>query len=103
MPDGGPDLPGDQRILLRRIVADQQKSRSRFQIAHGSENTTGSRSACQPGCKRHQTGIIRRAVMIHIVRAYRGPREASQQIILFVCRPIRTVKGDRVRAVLLMY
>ena len=37
MPDGGANLPGDQRILLGGIVADQQKRRRRGQVAHGGE------------------------------------------------------------------
>ena len=69
VPDGGTNLPGDQRILLGRIVADQQKRRraapDRAMVANAALGI------CQyvPPSVGDQAGVIGGAVVIDVVRA----------------------------------
>ncbi len=93
MADRGTNLPGDQRVLLGRIVADEQ-DRVRFvQLRHRGAGVAGLRAQ-----RGDQARVIGGAVMIDVVRADGRARDAPQQIIFFVRRAVRADEADRIRA-----
>src|SRR6185312_2007401 len=73
MPHTGANLPGDERILVCYVIADEQHGVCRVDILHRRECRACFRSkrCCQPE-------IVGRAVMIDIICAERCPREAVQ-------------------------
>ncbi len=98
MAHAGANLPGDQRILLRDVVADQQDGGRGVDIRHRGESAFGVRAQ-----RGGEAGVIRGAVVIDIVGAERGAREAIQQIIFFVRGVVRADHADGVRAVLVAH
>ena len=89
MANAGANLPRDQRILLRHVVADQQNGRRVVDIRHRGERILRSRA--QRGGK---PSVVRGAMVIEIVRAERDAREAVQQIIFFVRGVVRADHAD---------
>ena len=94
MADAGANLPGDQRILLRDVVADQQNRVRVVNIRHGGERILRVRAE-----SGGEAGVVGGAVMIEIVGAESDAREAIQQIVFFVGGVIRADHADGGRAV----
>ena len=64
MAHAGANLPGDQRILLRDVVADQQNSGRVVNVRHGGERSLGVRAE-----SRGKPGVVRGAMVVEIVGA----------------------------------
>ncbi len=88
------NLPGQQRMLLGRIVADQQNRRRREDVGHA-----GSRIglAAQRRRKGREVGG---AVMIDVVRLQHHAREFRQQVRFFIRGARRADHADRRAAIL---
>ena len=89
MADGGANLPGYERILLRGIVADYEDRARGVDIGHGGLRR--QRICAESRC---QACVIGRAVMIEIVRAEIQAREAIKEIVFFVRGVIRADHAD---------
>ena len=87
------DLPRQQRMLIRRIVADQQDRWRLEDLAHAR------RFRVIPGEGLGERRIIRRAVMVDIIGSQHQTRELLKQIILFVRGAVGTDNADCIRAV----
>src|SRR5271169_6841466 len=87
------NLPGGQRILLRRIVAYQENGFCLRQLVHGQKRIAGAVAE-----RRNESGVIRGTVMIDIVRSKRGPCQPLEQIVLFIRSAVRTDKANRIFA-----
>src|SRR5438105_3103896 len=83
-PDIVPNLPSQQRMLLRRIVANQQDRRRIEHVAH---------AGARPRFFRHRGGKRRKvggAVVVDIIGLKGYASELLQQIIFFVCVAVRS-------------
>ena len=89
------NLPGQQRMLLRRIVADQQDRGRVIDIAHA-----GSRAGFA-GERRGESRKIGRTVVVDVVGLQHHARELLQQIALFIGGSRRADHADRLTAVLI--
>ena len=69
----------DQRILIRRIVADDEDSFGLIKLLHRERAFRGAITK-----RGDQPGVIRSAMMINIVRAKGRARQALKQVILLV-------------------
>ena len=94
MPDSAANLPAHERILVRRVVPNQQHRLRLIQLLHRQQGIAGAIAQ-----RRYQACVIRRAVMVDVVRSKRRARQPLQQVILFVRCPVRTDEPDRVLAV----
>ena len=74
----GANLPRQQRMLVGRIVADQQDRRSFADLAH---RCRGILFTCQ---RRRESREVRRAMVVDVVGPQHQPRELLQQVVLFV-------------------
>ncbi len=93
-PNIASQTPGQQRMLLGRIAAQQQNRRCRgnlFQACRASR-----RADKQPV----EGGVISRPFMIDMLRLQHCPRKLLQQIILFVGRARRADHANRPWSVL---
>ncbi len=77
-PHVGANLPCQQRMLVRRIVADQQDRRRIADIAHRCRRVRLSRQ------RRGESREVGGAMVVDVVRAQHQPRELLQQVVLFV-------------------
>ena len=85
------NLPAHQRILIRRIIPDQQHCLRLIQLLHREQGISG------PVAKRRdQPGIIHGPVMVDVVRSKRRARHPLQQIILFIRSAVRTDESNRI-------
>src|ERR1019366_8122017 len=91
-------LPWDQRILLGRIVADEQNRVRFIELRHGR-----ARCRCLLAQRGDQAGVIGGAVMVQVVRADGCARDAPQQVIFLVGCAAGTDESDRIRAGRLVY
>src|SRR5258706_8450187 len=83
------NLPGQQRMLFRRIVANQQNSWSSEDVCHAG-------SAIGFASKRsRQSGEVRRAMVINVVRLQNHAGELGKQVGLFVGSAVRTDHPNR--------
>ena len=94
VPDARANLPSDQRILIRGIVADQQHSLGFVQLLHRQRGIGGAIAE-----RGDESGVIRGAVMIDVVGAKRGARQPLEQIIFFVRGAVGADEADGIRAV----
>ena len=94
-PDIVSDLPCQQRMLLRRIISDQQNRRRVVHIAHGR----GGVRLCRK--RRSKSREVGGAVMIDVVGPQHHAREFLQQIIFFVGGASRSDHADRLSALLI--
>ena len=92
--NAGANLPGNERILLRDVVADEQHRGRVVDVRHRRERIFRVRPE-----SGGEAGVIGRAVMVDVVGAERDAREAVQQVVFFVGGVIRSDHGDRGRAV----
>src|SRR5258706_3565260 len=83
------NLPGQQRVLFRKIVANQQNSWSSEDVGHagGAIGFASKRS--------RQSGEVRRAMVVHIVRLEDQSSELGEQVVLFVSGASRTDHPNR--------
>src|SRR5438045_8939222 len=89
--------PGQQRMLISRIVPDQQNRSCAVKLTH---RFGLSRFAAQ---RRRQSGIVSRAMVVDVVRLEHDASKLREQIVLFVSRTIRSDDPDRRRAILVAY
>ncbi len=94
MAHAGANLPGDQRILLRHVVRDDENGGSVIDVRHGGERILGARAQ-----RGGQADVIGGAMVIEIVGAERDAGEAVQQVIFFVCGVVRADHADGAAAV----
>src|SRR5579871_134163 len=92
-----PDLPGQERMLLGGIVADQQDRRSGEDLRHASRCI---RLPTQRGCESWEVG---RAMVVDIVSLQHRPGEFRKQIVLFICGAVRTDHANRRPAILISH
>jgi len=83
------NLPCQQRMLLRRIIPNQQNRRGAEYIPHAGGCVGFSR---QRGRKSWE---VSRAVMINVVGLQHDASELLQQVVFFVGRASRTVNSNR--------
>src|SRR5262249_33086734 len=69
--DAGTNLPGDQRVLLRGIVANDENRFRLVKLLHGERRIGGALAK-----SLNQAGVIRGAVMIDVVGAEGAARQA---------------------------
>ena len=72
------NLPCQQRVLLRRIVPNDQNRRRIVNISHAGSQSRLSMK------RRSQSREVGRTMMINIVGVQHHARELLQQIIFFV-------------------
>src|SRR6185437_11872068 len=87
------NLPRQQRMLVRRIIANQQNRRRTRHIAHAGGQILFP-VKCGSECRK-----VGCAVMVNIVRSQHHARELLQQVILFVGRASGTDHANRLAAV----
>ena len=83
------NLPGQQRMLLGRIVADQQDRRRVEHVAHRG------RGVWLAGQRRSESREVGGAMMVDVVGAQHQARELLQQVILFVAGAVGADHADR--------
>src|ERR1700757_2954716 len=91
MADAGTNLPGDQRILLGGVFANQQNGFRLVELLHGEQRITSVLAE-----RGDQAGVIRGAVVVNVVGAKGGPRQALQQIAFFIRSAVRTDEADAI-------
>jgi hypothetical protein len=79
--DVGADLPGEQRMLVGRVVADEQHRRRAEDVAHRR------RRAVLPVQCGGQSREVGGAVVVDVVGAEHHARELLQQVGFFVRGP----------------
>ena len=94
VPDARANLPANQRILIRWIVADDEYGLRFVKLLHRQRSFAGLFAK-----RGHEAGVIRRAVMINVIAAKSSARQALQQIIFFVRGAIGADKADRFAAI----
>src|SRR6267378_3756042 len=93
-PDVVANLVGEQRMLVGRIVADQQNGRCVEHFAHrGGDPWLAVQSA-------RECSVIRSTVMVHVVRLEDHTGKLREQIILFVHSTVGSDHADRGTTVL---
>ena len=90
-----PNLPRQQRMLLGRIIPDQQNRRRVKYIAHAGGGFRFSRK------RRGKSREVGRPVMVDVVGLQNHARELLQQIILFVSRAVGAHDANGRAAVLI--
>src|SRR5262249_21318082 len=90
----GADLPCDEWILVRGIVADEENGFRFVELIHRKERVFAIFAEC---CKK--AGVVGGAMVVNVVRAEGDAREALEEIIFFVRSAVRTDKADGVGAV----
>ena len=83
------NLPGQQRMLVGRIVADQQDRRRVGDVAHRSRCVWLARQ------RRGEGREVGGAVVVDVVGAQHQPRELLQQVIFFVAGVVGADDADR--------
>src|SRR5215472_17004583 len=91
MTDAGANLPGDQRILMGGVIADEQHRLRLVELLQGE-----SAAGCAITQSGDQSGVIGSAVMIDVVGAEGRACKLLEQVILFVGSAIRTDKANAV-------
>src|SRR5580658_4943697 len=89
-PDIIPNLPRQQRMLLGRVVADQQNRRRIEYVPHTGRGFPLSRKS------RYQGREVRSAMVVDVVSTKNHASELLQQVVFFVCRAVRAENPDRV-------
>src|SRR5208337_1139642 len=79
MPDARADLPADERILIRRVVADQQNCSGLVELLHRERRIGGAISK-----RGDKPGVIRGAMVIDVVGAKARARQPLKQVIFLV-------------------
>src|SRR5467141_2192467 len=94
MADAGANLPSGERILVGRIVSDQQNGLGVIELLHREQGIGGVFT--QYG---DQAGLVHGAVMIDVVGTERGAGEALEEIVLFVRGAIGADEAERIGAI----
>src|SRR5689334_20118250 len=84
MTDAAADLPGHQRILIRKIVADNQHRFGLIQLLHGEKGIGGA--IAEGGDKSR---VVGGAVMVNVISAESCARQALEQVVFFVRSAVR--------------
>src|SRR5271165_206065 len=82
--DVSTNLPGQQRMLLCGVVANQQHSRRVVNVAHASRCARFSSQG------RGKSWKVGRAMVINVIGTQHQPREFLQQIVFFVAGAVGT-------------
>ena len=96
VPHSSADLPRDQRILVRDVVADQQNRIRLINIRHG-----GLRFSSRGPQDSREPRVISSSMMVDVIGPQSRPRKPVQQVIFFVRGVIRADYANRICAVLL--
>ena len=91
---GFADAPIHQRVLAPGVVTDQQDGAGFAQRFHG-QRAAGSVHAESRG----ERGIVRGAVMVHVVGADDGAGQPPEQVVLLVCGAVRADEANSIRPV----
>ncbi len=91
--NAGANLPGDKRILVGRIIANEQNRFRLVQLLHGEQGIFG---VFAERCK--EAGVIGGAVVIDVVCAEGDAGEALEEIVFFVRSAVRTDEADGIGA-----
>src|SRR5260221_11373074 len=89
----GANWPGDKRILVVRIIANEQNRLPLVQLLHGEQGIFG---VFAERCK--EAGVIGGAVVIDVVCAEGDAGEAVEEIVFFVRSAVRTDEADGIGA-----
>src|SRR4029077_6916037 len=89
------NLPRDQRILVGRVIADQQHRFGLVQLVHRKQGIVGVFAE-----RGQQAGVVGGAVMINVGGAECFARQLLEQIVFFVWGAIGADEADRIAAVL---
>ena len=79
MADAAANLPCDQRILVRRIVANYQHSFGLIELFHGEEGIGGAIAESSDEAR-----VVGGAVMIDVVGSERRAGQTLKQVIFFI-------------------
>src|SRR5262249_3271350 len=87
------NLPSDEGILVRRIVADEENGFRFIELLHGEQGIF-----CVFAKRREEAGVVGGSVMIDVVGAERDASEALEKVVFFVRSAVRTDEADRICA-----
>src|SRR5581483_2636125 len=83
-----PNLPCQQRVLVCRVVPNEQESGCAVHVAHGCGRVPFSAK------RRSKSREVRRAMVVDIVGLQHRARKLLQEIVLFVGGPIGANDSD---------
>ena len=84
--DAGANLPGESRMLLGGIVAEEQNGRRTGEVAERSFGFAAERGG--------KGRIVRGAVMVDVIGGEDGAGELLEEIRFFVGGPVRADDAD---------
>src|SRR5258708_9853111 len=93
MTNAAANLPGNKRVLIRWIVADQEHSFGFVKLIQGQQGVGGAIAE-----SREQSRVIGSAVMIDVVGAKGDARKALQKIVFLVRCAVRTDEANGIPA-----